>query len=347
MSAPGDGRVLNSDRTVLVAGCGSIGTRHIRNLQSLGIGSLLVYDTIISRGEEVANELGVELVRTLDAAWGRNPTAAVIATPTALHLETAIEAAEHRCHLFIEKPLGASLEGVDKFLALVCQNRLITLVGCNMRFHPGVSTVKRLVEERIVGKLISAWAEAAQYLPDWHPAQDYRKGYSAQRRLGGGIILDAIHEIDYIRWIMGEITAVSCFAGKLSSLELDTEDTAALLLRFTDGTIGELHLDYVQRAYSRSCKIVGETGTIRWDYTKAGVDYYTASRGKWQSIPLPADWQPNDMYLAEMQHWLNCLDGTEEPQLDAFEAARVLRIALAARESAETGRIVRFDGGAE
>jgi predicted dehydrogenase len=203
--------------------------------------------------------------------------------------------------------------------------------------------VKRLLNEGAVGRVVAVRVEAGQYLPEWHPWEDYRNGYSARHDLGGGIILDGIHEIDYIRWLLGEVVAVACFAGKLSHLEIDTEDTAAILLRFENGTIGEVHLDYVQRAYSRSCHIIGDEGTIRWDYEAGEVRCYSAATGKWQVIPNPPDWKPNQMYMDEMEHFLNCLARKEEPLLDVFEGRRVLEIALAAKASAETRKFVEIN----
>src|SRR5262249_16524746 len=159
---------------------------------------------------------------------------------------------------------------------------------------------------------------------DWHPSEDYRQGYSARVELGGGIVLDAIHEIDYIRWMLGDVRAVACLAGHLSALEIETEDVAAILLQFASGAVGEVHLDYVQRAYSRTCHVIGDEGTIRWDYTAGEVRWYSAGSGRWEVFPAPAGWQPNEMYVDELRHFLRCLAGDEAPALDVFEARRVL-----------------------
>jgi Predicted dehydrogenases and related proteins len=241
----------------LVIGCGSIGKRHIRNLIALNAGEILAFDVQADRRSEVECQFGVEAVDNLEDAWERGPDVALITAPTSMHVPLALQAAEQGCHLFIEKPLSDRLEGVDRLLNVVRERDLITLVGCNMRFHPGLVKVKKLLEEGAIGQVVAARVAVGQYLPDWHPWEDYRKTYSARRDLGGGVILDAIHEIDYIRWMLGEVEAVACFAGKLSRLEIETEDTAAILLRFASGSIGEVHLDYVQRAYNRTCHIIG------------------------------------------------------------------------------------------
>jgi predicted dehydrogenase len=329
-------------RRVLVIGCGSIGKRHIGNLLKLEAGEVLACDLRAERRAEVAERCGIETFANFPDALAREPQAVVVAVPPSLHVPVALEAAERGCHLFIEKPLAASMERVGDLIDIVKRRRLVALVGCNMRFHPGLVRVKELLDGAAVGAVLTARAAFGQYLPDWHPCEDYRVGYSARRDLGGGIILDAIHEIDYLRWLAGEMQSVACFAGRLSSLEIETEDTAALLLRFAHGAIGEIHVDYVQRAYSRSAEIIGEQGTIRWDYTGRAVRSYSAADRRWRAFNDPDGWEPNDMYLDEMRHFLRCLDGAEAPALDLINAKRVLEIALAAKAAAENRRVVEL-----
>ena len=213
-----------------------------------------------------------------------------------------------------------------------------------MRFHPGLMTVKNLLLEQAVGRVLAARVEVGQYLPDWHPWEDYRQSYSACNRFGGGVILDAIHEIDYIHWLLGDVAAATCLAGKLSQLEIETEDVAALLLRFQNGAVGEVHLDYVQRAYSRTCHVIGEEGTIHWDYTAGQVRWYSAHTRQWRLFSNPPEWEPNQMYIDEMRHFLKCLARKEMPIADVFEAARVLQIALAAKASAQQLRWIELGG---
>ena len=330
-----------TSRPVLVAGCGSIGRRHMKNLLALGM-DVFACDPQEAARRAASAELGIETLETLGSALARQPDACVVAAPTALHMPVANEAAAQGCHLFIEKPLSHSTVGVMALLDRVKKNNLVTLVGCNMRFHPGLATVKRLLGTRAVGRVIAARVDAGQYLPDWHPKEDYRHSYSARSELGGGVILDAIHEIDYVRWLVGEVTGAFCLADKLSRLEIDTEDTAAIVLRFENGALGEVHLDYVQRTYHRTCQIIGEDGTLHWDYSSGQVRWYSAQSKAWQVFADPPEWEPNQMYVDEMKHFLRCLDGFEQPALDVFEAAQVLRVALAAKESAREQRWIEL-----
>jgi predicted dehydrogenase len=324
----------------LILGCGSIGKRHLGNLLSARAGEVLAFDIRPDRANEVRARFGIEVLVDLEQALARCPRVAFVTAPTSLHIPLALQAARHGCHLFIEKPLSHSREGVEELLATVRQQNLLTLVGCNMRFHPGLRMVKQLLQDNVIGRIVAVRAEVGQYLPDWHPSEDYRQGYSARSDLGGGVILDAIHEIDYVRWLLGPVRSVACFTGKLSRLDIGTEDTAALLLRFADGAVGEVHLDYVQRTYSRTCHVIGDEGTIRWDYSAGEVRLYSARTRGWETISNPAGWQANQMYVDELNHFLRCLAGQEQPALDVVAAAQVLEVALAAKEAAATHQVI-------
>ena len=306
-------------------------------------GNLIAFDVNADQCRNVEKEFGVKTYSSLDEALSQNPDIALICTPTSLHIPAAMAAARKGCHLFIEKPLSHTMEGVDELIEIVAQKKLISLVGCNMRFHPGLMKVKMLLEAEAIGRVIAARIEAGQYLPDWHPSENYRKGYSAKSNLGGGVILDAIHEIDYIRWMLGEVESIACFSGRVSKLEIETEDTAAIIMRFISGTIGEVHLDYIQRVYSRTCHIIGDEGTIRWDYNTGEVRYYSAETKEWQIFKNPPGWIPNQMYLDELSHFLRCINGEEQPTLDIIQGELVLKIALAAKASAEKMQFLRLD----
>ncbi|MGC4079534.1 MAG: Gfo/Idh/MocA family oxidoreductase [Rubrivivax sp.] len=324
-----------------VLGCGSIGKRHIRNLLALGEKEVLGFDPREDRRAE-AEALGIATTGTLDGVWDAKPEAVLITSPSKLHVATALEAAKRGISMFVEKPVSDVHDPeLDALVAEAKSKNLVTLVGCNLRFHPGLANAKRVLDDKRLGRVVSCRAEFGQYLPDWHPWEDYRKGYSARKDLGGGVILDAIHELDYVRWLMGDVVSVAAFAGHLSHIEIDTEDTASILLRFASGAFGEVHLDYVQRTYTRACRIVGDEGTLAWEFGKAGeVRVFTAATKAWEALPGPAGWEPNTMYVDEMRHFLACLRREETPHQDVAAATAVLDVALAAKASAESGRFV-------
>ena len=325
----------------LVIGCGSIGERHIRNLKTISKrNKIIAFDVNIKRLKLMEEKYQVESVSDLTEAFKYKVDGALICAPPSLHIEFANEVIKYNIPLFVEKPISHNLEGVDNLIKKAERKKLPVLVGYNLHFHPGLNLVKKLLGEKKIGKILSVREEFGQYLPDWRPWQDYRQSYTAKKNLGGGIILDGSHEIDYAYWFFGEVKEVFCFADKISRLEVETEDTAEILLKFETRIIANIHLDFLQRFYSRWCKIVGEKGTILWNYAKNSVRLYLAKTKKWQSFPIK--FEPNNMYLEEMKHFIRCISKEERPKVDGREAKKILKIALACKESAKKNRLIKI-----
>lgn len=316
----------------LVLGCGSIGRRHIRNLRHLGADDVLAFDPEEGRLAAVRQEYGVQPCASLEEAYGRHPHAAVICAPTSLHLPLAREALTHGCHIFLEKPLSHTLEGVDELLAEAAQRQRVLLVGHNLRFDPLLQQLRTWLHDRRIGRVVSARLHFGSYLPWRHPDEDYRAGYGARRELGGGVVLDAIHELDSALWLFGRPQAIFCVAGKFSDLDIDVEDTAELLMRYGEGYVVSIHLDYVQRPHQRWYEVVGTRGYMRWDAVAALLRLFDGDRGEWTEISGDAD--TNAPYLSEMVHFLNCLNGAEVPLVSPGDAREALALAMTALRSA-------------
>jgi predicted dehydrogenase len=310
---------------VLIAGLGSIGRRHLRNLLALGERDILLYRTGHSTlpGEELA---GFPVETDLSAALAHRPEAVIVANPTALHLEVAIPAAERGCHLLLEKPLSHSMEGVDRLCEAVRRGGGQILTGFQFRFHPGLQDIKQQIASPLsspIGRPLSARAHWGEYLPGWHPWEDYRQGYSARADLGGGVLLTLCHPLDYLRWMFGEAEALWAFTGRLGDLDLDVEDTAEIGIRYQSGMLGSVHLDYNQRPSAHTLEVVGTQGVLRWD-----------------NADTPAGFERNDLFLAEMRHFLDVARGKAQPLCTLEDGVQALRLALAARQSAEVGEMV-------
>lgn len=325
---------------ILLVGLGSIGQRHLRNLATLGCTDLWAVRVRNRPLPELPPGVRLQTFADLEEALTQGPEVVFVTNPTSLHVPTALAAARRGCHLFIEKPLGHTLEGVAELAEEVERRRLTVLVGCSLRFHPGLLQVKALLDSGRIGSVIAARLQVGEYLPGWHPWEDYREGYSARRDLGGGVILTLIHELDYSRWLFGDPTRVVAFGGKRTSLEVDVEDVAAILLEFPHGPVVQLHMDYIQRPPSRTCQIVGEAGQIIWDYYGEGVRLYGADSGAWTLFPHPPGLERNTVYLDEVRHFLDCLGGRATPAVKLADGLRVLEMAMAARTSLEKGEVV-------
>lgn len=326
---------------VLVVGCGSIGERHIRNLMGLHVDEVAACDTDENRLSTIRDECSLSGAFTdLSDALDKGFEAVLVCTPPSTHIAIAREALEYGAHVFIEKPLSNTLDGVDDLIKQASRKKRVLSVGYNFRFHPGLTMVKESIAKKEIGMALAARAQFGQYLPDWRPWQDYTKSYTARTDLGGGIILDGSHEIDYMLWLLGDVREVFCFAGNAKNLDTQTEGIAEILLRFESGCLGEVHLDYVRPGYARNCEIVGERGIIKWDYKLNAVERYAPDTKEWISIKV--DGRTEDMYVAEMKNFIASVNGLEEPLVTGAEGMRSLQVALAAKESAATGRVVRL-----
>ena len=325
---------------ILLVGLGSIGQRHLRNLQALGVADISAFRVRNRPLQEPHLLEGVKVYTDLEEALAAGQDAVVICSPTGQHLATALVAAEHGCHLFIEKPISHAMDGVGDLLATVEAQGLCVLVGFQFRFHPGLRIIKRLLDEGTIAPVVCAHAHWGEYLPGWHPWEDYRDSYSARADVGGGVILTLCHPFDYLRWLLGEVRVVSAVAGRLSGLELDVEDTADITLQFESGAIGTVHLDYIQRPPSHWLQITGQTGTIHWDNADGAVLCYRADQGEWEKIAVPPSFERNTMFLDEMRHFLGCIAGRAEPLTNLKDGIQALEIALAAKRSAAAGRVI-------
>lgn len=315
----------------LFAGCGSIGRRHIRNLKALGSCKILAYRVRNEDLGDFGRQNDIQVFQDLEKALAEKPEAVFVTNPTRFHLSIAKAAAEKNCPIFIEKPISHTLEGVDDFIRLCRQKRITVMLGYKMRFHPSIRLIKSLLEKKIIGRVIWARAHYGGYLPDWHPWEDYRRMYSSKKELGGGVVLDASHEIDYLYWLLGDVGEVKAFTGKLSNLEIDTEDTAEISLRFKSGALGNIFLTYAQRPESRSCEIVGDEGSIQWDQDSKRVRLYEASKRKWEEFLEPEMFDPNQIFVDELREFLSAIEEKREPIHSIEDSKRVLEIALAAR----------------
>ena len=252
-------------------GHGSIGSRHLKNLTELG-------------HQETTSQAEAD--------------GFLICNPTAYHLETALKITRYNKPIFIEKPISHNLNGLDKLTGKI-------LVGYCLRFDQSLKFFK----QKIAGKkIIKVTIVCRSWLPDWHPDKDYRQSYSAKKDLGGGVLLDLSHEIDYALWFFGPVKKVTAKLQMAPELQIETESIADLNLDFVSGVNAKIYLSFASHKNERYCEVVTDSGTLRWDY------------------------QPNnDMYLAEIKHFIDVCQGKAKPLVTVSDGINILKVIEAAK----------------
>jgi len=328
----------------LIVGLGSIGRRHLATLRQIEPAAHITiwHQHSKSRDATEAQPLVDRVVYTSEDALDTQPDVALITNPASLHIETALPLAKKGVHLFIEKPLSDTLDRVDELLDLCRKNALVLMVGYNFRFYKPLLVIRQALIEGRIGRPIALRAEAGQYLPEWRPGKDYRQTVSAKRELGGGAVLELSHELDYVRWLLGEVKTVSAQVRHLSDLKLDVEDTSEIILQSSSGVICSVHLDMIQQPATRTCRIIGTEGTLTWDGLSHRVRLFSASTNRWSDLHPAKPLGRNEMYAAELRHFLDCMRRNGVPNVSGEDGRRVLEIALAAKQSSREQRVVEI-----
>jgi predicted dehydrogenase len=318
---------------IAVLGCGSIGRRHLLNLRSLGCVETVCFDPDPEARRAAETVADVPAFSSLEAVWATNPDAVLITAATHEHVELALAAARRGCHLFIEKPLSHALDGrLAELLAEVERRDLITMVACNMRFHPGPATVKRWLEAAAVGEVVAARIQTGSYLPRWHPASDYRRSYSASPD-SGGAVLDCIHEIDLALWYFGPAKVAGAVVLPATHLGIQTDGLAEILLCHASGVLSSVHVNFIQRDYRRASQIIGSEGSLYWDFGERRALRFGKDGEPAESVPEPVDWPVNRMYVDEMEHFLQSVERRRPTVNPISGGVAALEIALAVKRA--------------
>ena len=322
---------------ILIVGTGSAGNRHLYLAQNLfPEAEIKVLKLNKSEGDLENTE---KTVRTLDEALKFKPQIAVIANPSTFHVEVAMSLASIGSHLLIEKPISNSIAKVSELIALCRENNLVLMTGYNLRFLPSLISFKRFLDESYAGEIFSVRTDVGQYLPNWRPSRNYKNSVSASKSLGGGVILELSHELDYLRWIFGEVEWVSGILTKQSNLEIDVEDTAHITLGILANEtkkqiIVSANLDFIRHDSTRICIAICENGSLRWDGILGEVAFMKAGSHTWEVIF--SETVANDYtYRKEWENFINCVNQDSSPLVTGTDGLRTLEIVEAIRESSK------------
>lgn len=342
----------------LFVGLGSIGQRHLRNLVEIMGQEVEIYAYRVKRAGFILNNkleiidhdnlesrFHIHVVKNLDEAWQTGMDCVFICNPTSFHMDIMLEAAEHNCHIFVEKPLSHSLENLERLERLIAEKNLITFIGYQNRFHPCIKKTKSLLLEGVIGRIIMVSAEIGENVKQWHKYEDYRTMYACRKDLGGGVVLSQIHELDYLLSFLGMPKSVYAVGGKNSDLEIDVEDSADILLRYCiEGNNIPVNIreDYLQNPPVRACKIVGTKGKIEFDLLESHIIVYD-NEGRIY-FEKTYEFERNDMFVEELKIFLNAVKKEKYTGelIPVSEGVKSLKVALAVKRSMDSGEIIEL-----
>lgn len=335
---------------VLICGLGGTGRRHMNNIESLGVAceDIMILRTrkgVADFGDKVLEEHGHRhtVFNDIDIALAKNPNIAFITNPTSLHVPVAQKAAEAGCHLFIEKPLSHTMDGVDQLIETVRKNGLTAFVAYNRRFHPMLLQIRNWLDKQSIGKVMTITAEMSDRVTDYHPWEDFKISCAVRSDLGGGVILGQCHELDYLYWIFGKPEWLFAAAGELGDFETGVDDTCISILKFNNNIIASLHIDFLKRPQKGLLEISGTKGRIHWNYFEKTLELIPIGE-KEDSIKYQ---RPNDKnswmassFNIELEYFLNCVNNKIRALPDLEQGKDVLEMILATKKSFQTKKVV-------
>jgi predicted dehydrogenase len=312
----------------LIAGLGSIGRRHLRNLIALGERDIILFRTNQST-LDLDEFSGIPVFHDLDTALAERPQGVIVSNPTALHLDVAIPAAKAGCTILVEKPVSHNFDHIEALKSALEGGEGNLLMGFQFRFHPTLRKVVDWIKNGEIGSPLRYLCQWGEYLPGWHPWEDYRQSYAARAALGGGVVRTLCHPLDYLGWIFGDATLRWAYTGKVSSLEIDVEDLAKVELRYPSGLEGSLVLDYFRQPPLHMLEICGSEGLIEWKNNTGAARIYRTATEEWETALPPEGFDRNDLFLAEMRHFIRMARGEEEPICTLEDGIRTQKLVQA------------------
>ena len=325
---------MNVERIALI-GLGSIGRRHLRNIKMLRPSAEV---TLVrsGKGRDWPELEQVErVVYSVQEAVDAGVQVAIIASPATLHVQQAIIFARAGVHLLIEKPLSHEVEGVEELLSVVKGSGVVGLTGYVLRYDPVAQAFKTFLKEGRLGKLLHVKIETGSYLPDWRPGQDYKQSVSASKELGGGVLLELSHELDYIRWFFGEIHSCISHLSNSQHLGIDVEECADIIFADSHGLPISVHLNFFQRHPMRRCVVTGGGGTATWDAIANQIIWEPAEG---EATIQQFDVKRDALFQAQLEHFMLCVECGTPPISTLEDGLEVLKLVEAVRRSNATGK---------
>ena len=327
-----------------IIGCGSIGQRHIKNLKQLGVHDIVALRSFKGHHSALPDDLEVKELEDWQALLDFSPDIAIVSNPTALHLGMINKLLPVVKGLFIEKPLSDSMDGIKALLEKIKKNDVISYVGYNLQQHPAIKSIEELIFENDFGNPLVFQCQVGQWLPDWHPYEDYRNAYYAKKELGGGAALTLIHEVHLAHTLLGPVESVCSFQSESELLDTDVDEISSMMLKHRANAVSQIHVDFIQKPANRKGVLSFDKACIWYDLIEQEVFYRTHENSQKQVLWQDKNYDANDMYLEEMKEFITYVEeGRTRHSMDAWAAAESLDTVCSALLSSQSNCFINLE----
>jgi len=309
---------------VAVIGLGSIALRHRRNLKtSYPAASILAMSAsgrIPAEPIEYADEVVPDIISLIEI----RPYLVIIASPSSIHAQQAMPLIKAGIPVLIEKPVTATVSDSSRLIKFAAKHQTPIAVGYCLRYLSSSLIMKSLIDDQVIGKIYNLQAEVGQFLPDWRPDKKVKETVSANESLGGGALLELSHELDYIQWLIGDLTVEYAQLRHSKELDLDVEELADMVLTTKTGTVCNVHLDFLQKQALRHCHFIGSKGRLNWDLLNNTISLHSSLGDN--VVYSEPEWDKNQMYLAMIEDFVNQIEGNSHQCISLNQAATTVRL---------------------
>ena len=336
-----------------LVGCGRISGNHFRAFQDHASECQLVAvcDVDRTRVQEAASQTGAAPYTDYAEMLKRDDLDVVsVCTPSGLHPEHGILAANARKHVVSEKPMGISLESCDNFIRACDQNGVLLFIVKQNRLNTTMQLLRRAIDKERFGRIYGAYVNVLWQRPQKY--YDSAKWRGTWEFDGGAFMNQASHYIDSLYWLIGEVESVMAMTGTLGR-KIEAEDTGSAVLKFRNGAIGSINVSMLvyPKNMEGSITIIGEKGTVKlggvavnrfekWEFAEYDDD---------DKLVVESNYEPPNVYgfghTAYYKNVIDVLRGRCEPQTDGRSGRKSLELALAIYKSAREGARVALPLG--
>ena len=312
-------------KTILIIGYGSIGRRHLKIIKKL---RPEIKINIVSREISVNKVKKEKLVNktftNINDALCEGADAAIVASPAVFHIQHSIEILKKNIPVLIEKPISDNLKNCSEIKELTKRNNCLVTVGYVLRHSKILNKFKEIIKKSDIGKSLYAELKCGSYLPKWRKEIDYRDSVSGNLSLGGGVLLELSHEINYANWLFGPFEKMKSISVNSKHLDINVEDIAKIIAINNNDLLVDIHLDFCSDSNERYCKLYGTLGFINLDFNNHLITI--KKNNSKETIKIKVDENYNDMYINQMNNFLNCLENNSSPIVTIDDAIDTLKL---------------------